>query len=98
MSKFFRPPEGKFNRQSLSWAQELGYSTVFWSVAYADWDNGKQPSAETGKSKLLDNAHNGAIYLLHPTSATNAQILGDVIDALRSQGYRFGSLSELCAR
>ena len=73
----------------------MGYKTVFWSFAYPDWDNGKQMSAEKAKKIILDNAHNGEIMLLHPTSQTNAAILGDVIRALREEGYRFGSLDEL---
>ena len=95
LSKFFRPPEGRFSRKTLEFANELGYKTVFWSFAYADWDNNAQISHEAAKKKILDNIHNGAIILLHPTSATNAAILGEVIDELRAHGYRFGTLDEL---
>ena len=97
VSKYFRPPEGRFNQQTLGWASQLGYKTVFWSFAYADWDNGKQMSADAAKKKILDNIHNGAVILLHPTSKTNADILGDVIDELKGQGYQFGSLDMLTA-
>ena len=95
MSKFFRPPEGRFNRSTMEYANALGYRTVFWSFAYADWDNSKQMSTVDAKKKILDNIHNGAVILLHPTSKTNADVLGDVIDELRSKGYRFGTLDEL---
>lgn len=95
LSKYYRPPEGRFNQTSLQYAQQLGYKTVFWSLAYADWDNLKQPSCEEAKNKLLSNVHNGAVILLHPTSSTNAAILKEVIQALKSQGYRFGTLDEL---
>ncbi len=95
MAKFYRPPEGKFTKTSLEYAKELGYTTVFWSFAYADWDNSKQMSCEKAKEKVLEHTHNGEIILLHPTSATNAQILGDLIKAWKEQGYRFGSLEEL---
>ena len=97
MAKYFRPPEGKFSDKTLEFAQEMGYKTVFWSFAYADWDNNKQMSSDTAKAKILDNIHNGAVILLHPTSATNAEILGDVIVELKSQGYTFGTLDELVA-
>ena len=97
ISKYFRPPEGRFNEDTLKYAKELGYKTVFWSFAYADWDNNAQMSREAAKKKILDNIHNGAVILLHPTSETNAAILGDVIDELRSQGYTFGTLDELTA-
>ena len=95
MSKFFRPPEGKFSERSMKFAKDLGYTTVFWSIAYADWDNNHQPDEETAMTKITDHIHNGAILLLHPTSETNVKILGRLIDTLQAQGYRFGSLTEL---
>ncbi len=96
MPRFYRPPEGKFSRQNLEFAESLGYNTVFWSFAYADWDNAKQPSQDFAKKKIMDNIHNGAVILLHPTSSTNAAILGDVIDEMRALGYEFSTLDELC--
>lgn len=95
MAKYYRPPEGRFSRENLKMAAELGYTTVFWSLAYADWDNAKQPDEQAAIKKLLDNTHNGAIILLHPTSATNAAILSRLIDAWRGEGYRFGTLDEI---
>ena len=93
---YFRPPEGTFSIEMLEHVCALGYKTVFWSFAYADWDNQKQPDPQKALEKILCHAHNGAVILLHPTSATNAEILGDLIDALRKEGYRFGRLDELC--
>lgn len=95
VAKFYRPPEGRFNRENLEWAQQLGYKTVFWSFAYADWDNNKQPDPAKAEKLILDNVHNGAVLLLHPTSETNAKILSHIIDELKSQGYRFGTLDEI---
>ncbi len=97
MAKFYRPPEGRFSEENLKMAQKLGYKTVFWSLAYADWDNDRQPSLEEAKKKLLSNTHNGAVILLHPTSSTNAAILKDLIREWRSLGYSFGTLYELTA-
>lgn len=95
LSKYYRPPEGKFDEVSLKYAQNMGYKTVFWSFAYADWDNNSQMSPEKAKQKILDNIHNGEIMLLHPTSATNAEILREIIRELKEQGYKFGSLDQL---
>ena len=95
LAKFYRPPEGKFSEDNLRWATEMGYTTVFWSFAYADWDNKKQMSEEEAVKKVLENTHNGAIMLFHPTSATNAKILGRLIAEWKSQGYRFGTLDQL---
>lgn len=98
MPKYYRPPQGRFCERNLKYAESLGYKTVFWSFAYADWDNNKQPSHESAMKKILDNTHNGAVILLHPTSKTNADILGALIDKWREDGYRFGTLDELCAK
>ena len=95
MSKFYRPPEGTFDKTMLERAKELGYKTVFWSFAYADWDNKKQMSEEKALEKILSNLHNGEIMLLHPTSETNAKIMERLVKELKSQGYRFGTLDEL---
>ena len=95
MAKYFRFPEGKYSKDSIACVNSLGYKTIFWSFAYADWDNRRQPSCEFAKKKILSNTHNGAVILLHPTSATNAEILSDLIDAWRNMGYEFGTLDEL---
>ena len=95
MARYYRPPEGKFSEKSLKWAQKLGYKTIFWSFAYADWDNDKQMDPHSAKEKILSNIHNGAVLLLHPTSKTNALILEDVIRELKAQNYEFGTLDEL---
>ncbi len=97
MARYYRPPEGRFSEENLKMAQRLGYKTIFWSFAYADWDNAKQPNEEEAIRKILDHTHNGAVILLHPTSATNAAILPELIGRWREMGYRFGTLDELTA-
>ncbi len=95
MAKFYRPPEGRFSESNLKFAHDLGYKTVFWSLAYADWDNNKQIYPEKAKNILISRIHNGAVILLHPTSSTNALILDDVITELTSKGYEFGTIDEI---
>ena len=53
LSKYFRFPEGKFSKHALECVNALGYKTIFWSFAYADWDNARQPSEEFSKNKIL---------------------------------------------
>ena len=81
--------------ENLALAKELGYRTVFWSLAYADWDNAHQPTAQQAFDKLLPRTHNGAIVLLHATSATNAQILDELLTKWETLGYRFAPLTDL---
>ncbi len=98
MKKFYRPPQGKFSEENLKQAKELGYQTVFWSLAYADWDQNKQPTREEALKKLLPRTHNGAVILLHSTSKTNAEILDEILTKWKEMGYTFGTLEELCTQ
>ena len=95
LPKFYRPPQGVYSQDNLKMAKELGYKTVFWSLAYVDWLNDKQPTREEAFRKLLPRTHNGAVVLLHSTSKTNAEILDDLLTQWENLGYRFGTLEEL---
>jgi peptidoglycan-N-acetylmuramic acid deacetylase len=95
MPKFYRPPQGTYSEENLRMAQKLGYKTVFWSLAYVDWNNDRQPTAEYAFSKLLPRTHNGAVVLLHSTSKTNAQILDELLTQWKEMGYTFGTVEEL---
>lgn len=88
----FRPPTGAFSTRSLSVVQSLGYKNVLWSFAHADWEVKNQPALESSKKNIIDSAHNGAIYLLHAVSTTNASVLGEVIDGIQSKGFEIGLL------
>ncbi len=83
----FRPPMGEFSEQSLAITQSLGYKTLFWSFAYYDYDVNKQPSAQSALDKITKARHSGGIFLLHAISSANADVLGDVIDSFRAEGY-----------
>lgn len=95
MPKFFRPPMGKYSKNSLKKTKELGYKTIFWSFAYRDWLVDDQPSEEFAIKKITDGAHPGAIMLIHAVSNTNTKVLKTVIKQLKSEGYEFKSLDEL---
>lgn len=95
MKKFYRPPQGKYSESNLKQAKELGYKTVFWSLAYVDWYQDKQPSKEEAFAKLLPRVHPGAVVLLHSTSKTNAEILDELLTKWEEAGYTFGTLEEL---
>lgn len=86
---YFRFPEGVFSEQTLAIVSELGYRSIFWSFAYEDWDTSNPPSKEDAFEKITSSTHDGEIMLLHAVCETNADILGDVIDDIRNQGYEF---------
>lgn len=95
LPKYYRPPQGLYSQKNLEMAQSMGYKTVFWSLAYADWDNSNQPTADYAFSKLLPRIHNGAVLLLHSTSKTNAEILDELLTRYKEMGYEFASLDAL---
>lgn len=95
MKKFYRPPQGKFSFYNLQQADKLGYTTVFWSLAYVDWYVDQQPTREEALQKLMPRTHNGAVILLHSTSKTNAQILQELITKWKEEGYQFKSLEKM---
>ncbi|MBR3786578.1 MAG: polysaccharide deacetylase family protein [Firmicutes bacterium] len=95
MPRYYRPPEGKFSPNNLEMAKKLGYKTIFWSLAYVDWNTDRQPTREEALNTLLPRTHNGAVILLHSTSKTNAKVLGELIERWKTEGYRFGTLDEL---
>ena len=95
MTKFYRPPQGKYSETNLKNAQELGYKTFFWSLAYVDWYEDDQPTKEEAFDKLLGRIHPGAVVLLHNTSATNAEILDELLGKWEEMGYQIKPLTEL---
>ncbi len=95
MAKFYRPPQGIYSESNLKMAQELGYKTFFWSLAYVDWYQDQQPSHEEAFSKLIPRIHPGAVVLLHNTSKTNGEILDELLTKWEELGYTFHPLSEL---
>ena len=95
LTRFYRPPQGKYNTQNLQMAGDLGYKTFFWSLAYVDWIQDQQPTKEAAFDKLLKRIHPGAVVLLHSTSSTNAQILDELLTKWEEMGYHFAPLSEL---
>lgn len=95
MPKYYRPPQGKYSETNMKMAKELGYTTFFWSLAYVDWYQDKQPTAEEAFQKLLGRIHPGAVVLLHSTSSTNAQILDELLAKWKEMGYTFRSIDSL---
>ncbi len=95
LSPYYRPPQGKCNVNNLKMAQKLGYHTIFWSLAYVDWNQDDQPSHDEALSKLTTRIHPGAVVLLHNTSSTNGEILDELLTKWEEMGYTFRPLSEL---
>jgi len=98
LKKYYRPPQGKYNENNLQMAQELGYTTIFWSLAYVDWYENNQPTKQQAFEKLIPRIHPGVIVLLHSTSKTNAEILDEILTEWEKMGYSFKTLDDLCGK
>lgn len=98
MTKYYRPPQGKYSESNLQMAKELGYKTFFWSLAYVDWYENDQPTKDEAFEKLLGRIHPGAIVLLHSTSKTNGEILDELLTKWEEMGYTFKTLNQLIQR
>lgn len=92
--KYMRPPKGEFSERTLSITDSLGFKTVMWSFAYVDWNEDSQPAKDDAMNKIISNLHNGEVMLLHATSKTNSEIMSEMIDKVRNEGYEFKSLNE----
>ena len=95
MQKFYRPPQGKYSVSNLKMADEMGYQTIFWSLAYVDWQESNQPGKQAAFDKLIPRIHPGAIVLLHSTSKTNSEILDELIQRWKQEGYVFRPVTDL---
>ena len=93
LTKFYRPPAGNFDDKSLSVVNEQGYKTMFWSLAYPDWNHNN--SVEYTVKEVMQNIHNGAIILMHAVSKSNAMALKTIINELKSEGYTISSTLNL---
>ncbi|NLP49069.1 MAG: polysaccharide deacetylase family protein [Clostridiales bacterium] len=89
---YFRFPEGAYSESALDLVQSMGFKSVFWSVAYADWDTNNQKGAQYTFDTVTGRLHPGAVILLHAVSSDNTAALGDIIDWARAQGYEFRPL------
>nr|WP_246079010.1 delta-lactam-biosynthetic de-N-acetylase [Paenibacillus piri] len=95
---YLRPPRGIFSDQVLAFSREQGYTSVFWSIAYRDWETNKQKGREFAYKSVMDQLHPGAVILLHSVSSDNAQALAQIIDDARGQGYEFKSLDRMTTK
>lgn len=85
--QYLRPPCGEYSENMLLECSKLGYKTLMWSFAYVDWKTDAQPEPSQALEKIISSSHGGGIYLLHSVSSTNAAVLGDAIDGMRSKGF-----------
>ncbi len=95
---YFRFPKGEYSDCALDLVSSLGYTSVFWSLAYSDWDLDNQKGKDYAVETVSARFHPGAVILLHSISPDNAAALPEIIDKAREQGYEFRALTQLPER
>lgn len=96
-SCYFRFPQGAYSESALDLVNNAGYTSVFWSSAYADWDVNNLKGKEYAFNTVTSRLHPGCVLLLHAVSQDNADALADIIDYARNNGYVFKQLPWLVA-
>lgn len=94
----FRPPTGSFNETVLAVAKSMNMYTVNWTWQSCpkDWEEDKKNPVHIS-NYVVENGGNGHIVLLHDIHEATVQSIPDMIDGLRTKGYRFATVSELMA-
>lgn len=89
--KWFAPPSGSFNQETILVANELGMKTILWTVDTVDW---KKPATTEMVNRVLTGVGNGSMVLMHPTKPTS-EGLKSMIDGMKDKGYQLGTVSDL---
>ncbi|WP_100371838.1 polysaccharide deacetylase family protein [Bacillus sp. FJAT-45037] len=84
--RYFRPPFGQYNDQTLDIADELGLKTIMWDVASFDWILKAEP--ERIIQHVIEQIEDGSIILLHELKQTLI-VLPMLIKQLKDKGYEF---------
>jgi len=93
-SPYFRFPSGEYSECALELVTSIGFKSVFWSTAYADWDTSTQKGENYAFDTVTSRFHPGAVILLHAVSTDNTKALGRIIDKAITEGYTFKTLDD----
>ncbi|MBU5314276.1 polysaccharide deacetylase family protein [Tissierella carlieri] len=91
-SKYFAPPSGAYNDNTIKAAKDLGYELIMWSIDTIDWR--KDSTKNVIIERVTSKAHNSAIVLMHPTEET-VKALPEIIKYLYQNGYKIGTISDV---
>ncbi|MFF2448464.1 delta-lactam-biosynthetic de-N-acetylase [Neobacillus sp. NPDC058068] len=93
--KYLRPPRGVFSERTMQIAKDEGFTHVFWSLAFVDWNVNQQRGWQYSYDNIMRQIHPGCVLLLHSVSKDNADALEKAIQDLKKKGYKFKSLNDL---
>lgn len=99
-TRLYAPPYGERGRNGLRAAEELGYTTILWTLDTIDWRADSTPEiiAQRILNPKIRNRvkpeRKGAIVLMHPKENT-ARALPGILSRLEQDGYQSVTLEKL---
>lgn len=87
--KYLRPPYGNLKKKMLD---KTGMEVVLWDIDTLDW---KYRNKERVYQNIVDNAHDGAIILLHDLYQSSIDGALMAIKELKNQGYKMVTVEEM---
>lgn len=90
--KFFAPPSGAFNADTVKATKEANYDLIMWSIDTIDWR--EDSTSEKIIDRVVSKADSSAIVLMHPTKHT-VEALSSIIKTLKEDGYGIGRISDI---
>lgn len=86
---FVRPPYGSWDK---SFEKELNMFPVLWNIDPLDWCS---HNAECIAAKVVENAGDGDIILMHDYYDTSVTAALEVVDVLQKRGFQFVTVEEI---
>ena len=93
-SVYFRAPGGNFNDSVANDLRSMVQGEIGWNIDTEDW---RRPGADTIASRIK-SAGPGEVILMHDGGGDRSQTVAALREALpylKSQGYKFVTISEL---
>lgn len=84
--KYFRPPFGQYNEDTMKIIQELNLNPIMWEISSYDWELKLEPEKIT--SNIVEHVKEGSIILLHELEQT-VKALPSIIEGIHEKGLRF---------
>lgn len=89
---WWRAPYGALKGVDMGYPKSLGMEHMGWSIDTLDW---QAPDAPTWMDRVLSQARDGSVVLMHDHAAVSRRHLGELIDELWARGFVFRTLSGL---
>ena len=87
--QYIRPPFGEWSKELQ---EEVDMTAVLWDVDPVDW---KVKNTEIVVKRILKNARDGDIILLHDVYGTSVDAALEIVDQMQAEGYEFVTVDEI---